>query len=88
MLTKVVLRKITSAGSNLAELTDARSKYRDARADRGAIALSADQLEQHAMVGVPSAIEQQCRRRTYIEDGYVHAAVIINIAESSAPAAG
>src|SRR6266851_2459146 len=45
MLTKVVLREIASAGSNFAELTDARSKNRYARANRGAIALRADELE-------------------------------------------
>src|SRR5258708_30189267 len=60
MLTEVVLRQITSAGSNLAELTNARGKNRDARADCSAIALGADQLEQHAVIGIPGAIDQQC----------------------------
>ncbi len=87
MLTEVVLREITSAGSNLAELTNARGKNGHACADRSAIAFGADQLEQHAVVGVPGAIDQQCRRLAHIEDGYVHVAVIIDIAESSAPAA-
>ena len=40
MLTKVVLREIASAGSNLAELTDARCKNGYAGTDCGAMALS------------------------------------------------
>src|SRR5439155_17323339 len=88
MLTEIVLRKITSAATNLAELTNARGKNCDARADRSAVALGADQLEQHAVIGVRGAIDQQCRRPADVEDGYVHAAVIVDISESSAPAAG
>src|SRR6267154_2274707 len=88
MLTEVVLREITSAATNIAELTNARSKDCDARADRSAVTLGADQLEQHAVIGVRGAIDQQCRRLAHIEDGYVHAAVIIDISESGAPATG
>src|SRR6266853_3114550 len=87
MLTEVVLREITSAATNLAELTNARSKDCDARADRSAVTLGAGQLEQHAVIGVRGAIDQQCRRLAYIEDGYVHIAIIIDIPKSSAPAA-
>src|SRR5882762_118 len=88
MLAEVVLREITSAATNLTELTNAGGENRDACADRSAVAPGADQLEQHAVIGLRGAIDQQCRRLAYIEDGYVHAAVIIDISESGAPAAG
>src|SRR6266446_1692046 len=88
MLTQVVLREITPAGSNLAELTEARSKNRYARADRSAIALRADELEYHAMVGIPGVIDQQSKWFSHVKDGHVYVTVIIDIPESDAPAAG
>ena len=45
MLTEVVLREVTSAAADLAELLDAGRVDGDARADRGAIALRAHELE-------------------------------------------
>ncbi len=40
------------------------------------------------MIGVPGAVDQQRRRLSHIKDGNVYVAVIIDIPESSAPAAG
>src|SRR5260370_16440983 len=53
MLTEVVLREITSAATNLAELTNARRKDCDGRADRSPVALGPDHLEHHPLVPVP-----------------------------------
>ena len=68
---QIVLRQIASSAVDFIELLDACRANRYARTNRSAIAFGADQLEQHAVIAVLGAIDQQCRRLAHIEDSCI-----------------
>src|SRR5262249_32187292 len=84
---RIVLRDIASSRSHFAHLHRFSRLYRDARSDRHAVALRANQLEEDAMIVIPRAIDQQRGKLADIQDHDVHISVVVDIAESRAPSA-
>src|SRR5439155_10500774 len=63
---QIVLREITPTATDFTELLDACRANRHARADRGAVALRADELEQHAVKAIRVRILQKRRCLAHI----------------------
>src|SRR5882762_8375462 len=63
---QIVLREITSSAVDFIELLDACCANRYARADRRAIALRADEFEEHAMEAAGIHVLQEGRRLAHV----------------------
>src|SRR5258706_1025896 len=87
MQAQVVLREITSAAMDFAELLNTCRADGHAGADRSAIAFCADQIKQGAMVAIGIHVLEQRASLTNVEDDDVDIAVIEDIAEGCAAAA-
>src|SRR5215470_6136297 len=84
VLAKVVLGQVAAACANFAELPNAAGQHSYPRADSGSVASRADKFKEHAMVGIPSVIDQQRGRLANVENDHVHVAVVVHVAKSGA----
>ncbi len=78
--------EITSSAAYFTELFDAGSADGYARADRGAVTLGADKLEEHAMKAAGVHVFKKRRRIAHIQKQDVNIAGVEDVAESGAAA--
>src|SRR5580700_5843409 len=85
MLAKVILREIAAAALHLAELRNAPRSNGHTRPNRQPVALRSQQLEQHAMVAIPTMVHQQRWRLAPVQGDDIHAAIIADISKRRSP---
>src|SRR5262245_36028938 len=79
---QIAVRKVTTAGRNLAHLRKAARADADASARRVAVALGAYEFDTEKM-SARAAVAQQQRRVAVVGDDDVHIAVVVEIGERS-----
>src|SRR3954463_15631105 len=83
---QIVLRKITAAAVDFANLSEVAGNDFDSRTHAIAIAFHSDRLDQNRIACIAAIISQHLRRSVKIIDHDVNIAIVIDIAKGGAPA--
>ena len=80
MHAQVALAEIARSGLDLADLRRAAGRQADAGADGAAVALRADQRQQHRVVAGPAAVSQQLGGAAVVRHQQIEGAVVVDVA--------
>src|ERR1041385_9030846 len=86
MQPQIVLRKVTAAAVDFANLGEIAGNDFDSRTDAIAIAFHSDRLDQNRIAGIAAIVSQHLRRSVKIIDHDVDVAIVIDVPKRGAAA--